>query len=48
VKNVVHRTVDRQGQPKDIAVAVRFMASPLSDFMTETTFRIDGGATPTI
>jgi len=48
LKNVVHQTVDRLGQPKDIAAAVCFIASPLSDFMTGTTFRIDGGATPTI
>jgi 3-oxoacyl-[acyl-carrier protein] reductase len=48
LKNVVHRTVDRLGQPKDIAAAVCYLASPLSDFVTETTFRIDGGATPTL
>jgi NAD(P)-dependent dehydrogenase (short-subunit alcohol dehydrogenase family) len=38
----------RLGQPKDIAAAVCFSASPLSDFMTGTTFRIDGGATPSV
>jgi 3-oxoacyl-[acyl-carrier protein] reductase len=48
LKNVVHQTVDRLGQPKDIAAAVCYLASPLSDFMTGTTFRIDGGATPTV
>jgi 3-oxoacyl-[acyl-carrier protein] reductase len=48
VKNVVHQTVDRLGQPKDIAAAVCFIASPFSDFMTGTTFRIDGGAIATI
>jgi 3-oxoacyl-[acyl-carrier protein] reductase len=48
LKNVVQQTVARIGQPSDIAVAVCFMASPLSDFMTGTTFRIDGGATPTV
>ena len=46
--NAVHQTVDRLGRPRDIAAAVCFLASPLSDFMTGTTFRIDGGATPTI
>jgi NAD(P)-dependent dehydrogenase (short-subunit alcohol dehydrogenase family) len=30
------------------AAAVCFIASLLSDFMTGSTFRIDGGATPTI
>ena len=48
LKNIVRQTVDRLGQPRDIAAAVCYLASPLSDFMTGTTFRIDGGATPTI
>ncbi|MEJ1970339.1 MAG: SDR family oxidoreductase [Rhizomicrobium sp.] len=48
LKNIVHQTVGRLGQPGDIAAAVVFLASPLTDFMTGTTFRIDGGATPTV
>jgi 3-oxoacyl-[acyl-carrier protein] reductase len=48
LKNVLQQTVSRLGQPRDIAAAVCFIASPLSDFMTGTTFRIDGGATPTV
>ena len=48
LKNVLQQTVARLGQPKDIAAAVCFIASPLSNFMTGTTFRIDGGATPTV
>jgi NAD(P)-dependent dehydrogenase (short-subunit alcohol dehydrogenase family) len=48
LKDVLQQTVARLGQPKDIAAAVCFIASPLSDFMTGTTFRIDGGATPTV
>ncbi len=48
LKNIIHQTVNRLGQPKDIATAVCFLASPLSDFMTGTTFRMDGGSTPTI
>jgi 3-oxoacyl-[acyl-carrier protein] reductase len=48
LKHVLQQTVARLGQPRDIAVAVCFIASPLSDFMTGTTFRIDGGATPTL
>jgi NAD(P)-dependent dehydrogenase (short-subunit alcohol dehydrogenase family) len=48
LKNVLQQTVTRLGQPKDIAAAVCFIASPLSDFMTGTTFRIEGGATPTV
>jgi NAD(P)-dependent dehydrogenase (short-subunit alcohol dehydrogenase family) len=48
LKNVLQQTVARVGQPRDIAAAVCFIASPLSDYMTGTTFRIDGGATPTV
>jgi 3-oxoacyl-[acyl-carrier protein] reductase len=48
LKNIVHQTVDRLGEPKDIAAAACYLASPLSDFMTGTTFRIDGGSTPTV
>jgi 3-oxoacyl-[acyl-carrier protein] reductase len=48
LKNVLQQTVARIGEPRDIAFAVCFIASPLSDFMTGTTFRIDGGATPTV
>jgi 3-oxoacyl-[acyl-carrier protein] reductase len=44
----VRQTVSRLGQPMDIAAAVCFLASPLTDFMTGTTFRIDGGSTPTV
>ena len=48
LKNVLQQTVGRIGHPADIAAAVCFIATPLSDFMTGTTFRIDGGATPTV
>jgi NAD(P)-dependent dehydrogenase (short-subunit alcohol dehydrogenase family) len=48
LKNIIHQTVNRLGVPKDIATAVCFIASPLTDFMTGTTFRMDGGSTPTI
>jgi 3-oxoacyl-[acyl-carrier protein] reductase len=48
LKNVVKQTVDRLGQPRDIATYVCYLASPLSDFMTGTTIRIDGGSTPTV
>ncbi|MGZ2506013.1 SDR family NAD(P)-dependent oxidoreductase [Rhizobium leguminosarum] len=48
LKNIIHQTVNRLGVPKDIATAVCFLASPLTDFMTGTTFRIDGGSTPTV
>ena len=48
LKSVLNQTVARIGQPCDIAAAVCFIASPLSDFMTGTTLRIDGGATPTV
>ncbi|MCA6111189.1 SDR family NAD(P)-dependent oxidoreductase [Bradyrhizobium cenepequi] len=48
LKNIIRQTVNRLGQPADIAAAVCFLASPLSDFMTGTTFRIDGGSTQTV
>lgn len=48
IKNVLRQTVGRIGEPKDIAYAVCMIASPLNDFMTGTTFRVDGGATPTV
>ena len=48
IKNVLRQTVGRIGDAKDIAFAVCMIASPLNDFMTGTTFRVDGGATPTI
>jgi len=48
LKNIVHQTVGRLGRPRDIAAAAVFLASPLTDFMTGTTIRIDGGSTPTI
>ena len=48
LKHILQQTVSRIGQPKDIAAAVCFIASPLSDFLTGTTIRVDGGATPTV
>jgi len=32
----IHQTVDRLGQPEDIAAALCYLSSPLSDFMTGT------------
>ena len=48
IKNVLRQTVGRIGEAKDIAFAVCMIASPLNDFRTGTTFRVDGGATPTV
>jgi len=48
LKHVLQQTIARVGQPRDIAAAVCFIASPLAGYMTGTTIRIDGGATPTI
>jgi NAD(P)-dependent dehydrogenase (short-subunit alcohol dehydrogenase family) len=48
LKNFIRQTSDHLGQPEDIAFAVCCIASPKNDFMTGTTFRIDGGATPTV
>lgn len=48
LKNVVRQTVSRFGDVGDIANYVCYLASPLSDFMTGTVVRIDGGSTPTL
>ncbi len=48
LKNVVRQTVSRLGEVNDIANYVCYLASPLSDFMTGTIGRIDGGSTPTL
>ena len=47
LKNIIHQTVSKLGQPMDVAAAACFLASSLTDFITGTTFRIDGGSTPT-
>lgn len=48
LKNQVRQTVGRLGEPNDIANYVCYLASPVSDFMTGTVVRIDGGSTPTL
>jgi 3-oxoacyl-[acyl-carrier protein] reductase len=48
LKNVVRQTVSRLGEVNDIANYVCYVASPLSDFMTGSVVRIDGGSTPTL
>jgi 3-oxoacyl-[acyl-carrier protein] reductase len=46
--NICRQTVRRLGQVDDIADYACYLASPLSDFITGTALRIDGGSTPTI
>jgi NAD(P)-dependent dehydrogenase (short-subunit alcohol dehydrogenase family) len=48
LRHMVMQTVNRLGQPADIAGLVCLVASPRSDFMTGTTIRMDGGSTPTV
>ncbi len=48
LKNVVRKTIGRLGEVNDIANYICYLASPLSDFMTGSIVRIDGGATPTV
>jgi len=48
IKHVLRQPVARVGRPEDVAAAVCFLASPLADYITGTTLRVDGGATPTI
>lgn len=38
----------RLGQPRDIARAVAFLASPQSDFINGANLRVDGGSNPTV
>jgi NAD(P)-dependent dehydrogenase (short-subunit alcohol dehydrogenase family) len=38
----------RLGRPEDIARAVAFLASPLSDFINGANLRVDGGTNPTV
>ena len=40
---VFPQTIPRLGEPEEIAVAVTLLASPLSDYTTGATWRIDGG-----
>lgn len=40
--------VGRLGRPEDIAAAVAFLVSPLADYITGTTLRVDGGITASI
>ncbi len=42
---VMPQPVPRFGQPQEIAAAVSFLASPLSDYTTGATLRVDGGMT---
>jgi NAD(P)-dependent dehydrogenase (short-subunit alcohol dehydrogenase family) len=42
---VAAQPVPRFGDPKEIAAAVAFLASPLSDYTTGATLRVDGGMT---
>jgi 3-oxoacyl-[acyl-carrier protein] reductase len=46
--NAVRQTVDRVGRPDDIAFAVTYLASPLSDFVNGANIRVDGGASPAV
>ncbi len=45
---LVNNVVSRLGQPTYLADLVCFIASPRSDFMTGSTIRTNGGATPTV
>jgi 3-oxoacyl-[acyl-carrier protein] reductase len=43
VKDVVPNSVGRIGRVEDIAHAVAFLASPLSDYIDGANLRVDGG-----
>jgi len=42
---VAPQPVPRFGDPTEIAAAVAFLASPLSNYTTGATLRVDGGMT---
>jgi NAD(P)-dependent dehydrogenase (short-subunit alcohol dehydrogenase family) len=46
--NAMRQTVDRLGAAEDIAFAVCFLASPMSDFVNGANIRVDGGAAPAV
>ncbi len=46
--NYAPNPVGRLGRPEDIAAAVAFLASPLADYITGATLRVDGGITPSV
>ena len=48
INHLLRASVPRVGRPEDVAAAVCFLASPLADYITGTSLRVDGGATPTI
>jgi 3-oxoacyl-[acyl-carrier protein] reductase len=48
IKNLLRQPVQRVGRPADVAAAVCFLASPLADYITGSTLRVDGGANPTV
>jgi 3-oxoacyl-[acyl-carrier protein] reductase len=48
LKNMCPNPSARLGRPEDIAVAVTFLASPLTGYINGANLRVDGGTTPTV
>jgi NAD(P)-dependent dehydrogenase (short-subunit alcohol dehydrogenase family) len=48
LKNIVHLAIPRLGDPQDIANALAFLVSPLADYVTGTTLRVDGGGSSAV
>lgn len=48
VSDYAPNPVGRLGRPEDIAAAVAFLSSPLADYITGATLRVDGGITPSV
>lgn len=42
-QNIAPNDVGRFGRPEEIAAAVAYLASPLADYVSGATIRVDGG-----
>ena len=43
VQAIAPNDVGRLGRPEEIAAAVAYLASPVADYMSGATIRVDGG-----
>ena len=48
VEQFVQNDVGRFGRPEEVAAAVAYLASPLSDYVSGALLRVDGGHTRSV